>query len=150
MTRKYGWIVVLGGVLVLIGSSCSVQQQQEVLGTIGQVIPGSRNSLFNSLSSSTPSPPETPPPSTQTLAVAPSTPPVPAPRNDLGQVDAQLVLQTLQRAMKDDPTPFLECLDTTQCRSALTTHLIRLQGQAQGTLELPPVYDRYDLKRGKE
>jgi hypothetical protein len=60
------------------------------------------------------------------------------------------VLHTLQRAMTDNPPPFQECLDNPPCRLALTDHLIRLQKQAGGTLELPPTYDRYDLKRGKE
>jgi hypothetical protein len=86
---------------------------------------------------------------TATAAASPPPPP-PAPRNDLGATDAQLVLKTMQRAMRDNPTPFIECLNEAPCRNAFTTHLIRLQKLAGGTLELPPVYDRYDLQRGKE
>jgi hypothetical protein len=114
-----------------------VQQQQQVLGTIGQVIPGSSNSLYGSGSSSS---------SSSSAQTASS----PAPRVDPDRVEAQLVLHTLQRAMIDNPTPFQECLDNVQCKPALAAHLIRLQKQAMSTLELPSVYDRYDLKRGKE
>ncbi|NOT57230.1 MAG: hypothetical protein HOP18_21720, partial [Deltaproteobacteria bacterium] len=56
---------------------------------------------------------------------------------------------TMQRAMKDNPTSFQECLNESRCQLALKAHLINLQEQAVSTLELPPVYDRYDLKRGK-
>jgi hypothetical protein len=122
---------VLGGLLLLSGSSCTVQQQQQVLGTIGQVIPGSSNSVFA---------PESPPAAGATSA----------PRVDPDRVEAQLVLRTLQRAMTDNPGSFQECLDNSQCRPALAAHLIRLQKQAMSTLELPAMYDRYDLKRGKE
>jgi hypothetical protein len=114
-----------------------VRQQQQVLGTIGQVIPGSSNSLYGSGSSS----------SSSSSSQATSSP---APRVDLDRVEAQLVLHTLQRAMTDNPAPFQECLDNVQCKPALAAHLIRLQKQAMSTLELPSVYDRYDLKRGKE
>ena len=156
MRRSYRWCVVLGGLAILGGSGCTVKQQQDVLAGVGTLIPGSKNSLVYPESSGTASqgsgaPASTQPSSgsTQTAAASPQPPP-PAPRNDLGQTDAQLVLQTMQRAMKDNPTPFIECLDNTPCRSAFTTHLIRLQKLAGGTLELPPVYDRYDLQRGRE
>lgn len=124
---------VLAGWLLLVGSGCTVQQQQEVLGAVGQIIPGSSNSLYGSSSSS----------SSKTAAS-------PAPPVDYDRVEAQLVLYTLQRAMTDNPASFQECLDNVQCKPALAAHLIRLQRQAMSTLELPPVYDRYDLKRGKE
>jgi hypothetical protein len=65
-------------------------------------------------------------------------------------MDAQLVLNTLQQAMTDNPVPFQKCLDEQQCRLAFTAHLTRLQRQAASTIVLPTVYDRYDLKRGKE
>ncbi len=128
MTQGRGWVAVLGGLLLWGGSGCSVQQQQQVLGAIGTMIPGSKGSSG----------------STSEAEAAPQ------PRVDPERVDAQLVLQTLQRAMTDNPTPFQECLDNSPCKLALTAHLIRLQKQAGGTLELPPIYDRYDLKRGKE
>jgi len=152
------WVVLCGGLLVLTGSGCTVQQQQEVLGGVGSLIPGSRNSLVYPESSSSPSSQgngaeakiQTAAVTSQTTTASTQPPPPPAQRNDLGTTDAQLVLQTMQRAMKDNPTPFLECLNDTPCRGAFTTHLIRLQKLAGGMLELPPVYDRYDLQRGKE
>ncbi|MBM4255283.1 MAG: hypothetical protein FJ147_05235 [Deltaproteobacteria bacterium] len=157
MKRSYRWSGGILGVVLLVSGGCTVQQQQEVLAGVGTMIPGSKNSLVYPESPNTPpqssgSPSATPTSasSTQTAAASPPPAPPPAPRNDLGQTDAQLVLQTMQRAMKDNPTPFIECLDNTPCRSAFTTHLIRLQKLAGGTLELPPVYDRYDLQRGKE
>ena len=128
MRQGRRWLAVLGGLLLWGGSGCSVQQQQQVLGSIGAIIPGSRSS------SDSTSEPEA----------------APKPRVDPERVDAQWVLRTLQQAMTDNPPPFQECLDNSPCKLALTAHLIRLQKQADGTLELPPVYDRYDLKRGKE
>ena len=126
------WVVV--GMLLVIGvSGCTVQQQQQVLGTIGSVIPGSSTSVFTSSSSQ---------------AKAEQTKSEPQPDPD--RVDAQWVLRTMQRALADNPPPFQECLDNPPCKLALTAHLIRLQKQAGGTLDLPPIYDRYDLKRGKE
>lgn len=136
MKQGWCWSGVLGGCLLLLSNGCTVQQQQQVLGTIGQVIPGSSNSMYGSGSSSSSS-------SSQTASS-------PAPRVDPDRVEAQLVLQTLQRAMTDNPASFQACLDNVQCKPALAAHLIRLQRQAMSTLELPPVYDRYDLKRGKE
>ena len=125
------WVV---GVLLVIGvSGCTVQQQQQVLGTIGSVIPGSSTSVFTSSSSQANS--------EQTKSEPPPDP---------DRVDAQWVLKTMQRAMVDNPPPFQECLDNPPCKLALTAHLIRLQKQAGGTLTLPAIYDRYDLKRGKE
>jgi hypothetical protein len=153
------WVVLCGGLLVLTGNGCTVKQQQEVLGGVGALIPGSRNSLVYPESSSSPSSQgngaeakiQTATVTSQTTTASTTQPPPPpVPRNDLGTTDAQLVLQTMQRAMKDNPTPFLECLNDTPCRGAFTTHLIRLQKLAGGQLELPPVYDRYDLQRGKE
>jgi hypothetical protein len=157
MTKSYYWVGVMIGLLLLTSSGCSVKQQQDVLAGVGTLIPGSRNSMLypESTSSSTQNSSVTnvsqaSPGATQTATAPPPPPPPPAPRNDLGATDAQLVLQTMQRAMRDNPTPFIECLDNTACRSAFTTHLIRLQKLAGGTLELPPVYERYDLQRGKE
>ncbi len=124
---------MIGGCALLVCGGCTVQQQQQVLGTIGQAIPGASNSMFGESSSSSESQAATP-----------------APRVDPNRVEAQLVLYTLQRAMTDNPPPFQECLDKSECKSALAAHLIRLQKQAMSTLELPPAYDRYDLKRGKE
>jgi hypothetical protein len=148
---------VLGGLFLFISSGCTVKQQQDVLAGVGTLIPGSKNSLVypessssSSQGASVPVATQTSAGPTQTVAASPPPTPPPAPRNDLGQTDAQLVLQTMQRAMKDNPAPFIECLDNTPCRSAFTTHLIRLQKLAGGTLELPPVYERYDLQRGKE
>jgi hypothetical protein len=112
-----------------------------VLGAIGTIIPGSKSSVFGSETSGATAQSETAGASTQTVS---------APQTDRARTDAQLVLHTLQRAMTDNPPPFQECLDNPPCRLALTDHLIRLQKQAGGTLELPPAYDRYDLKRGKE
>ncbi len=89
MPQGRGWVAVLGGLLLWGGSGCSVQQQQQVLGAIGTMIPGSKGSSG----------------STSEAEAAPQ------PRVDPERVDAQLVLQTLQRAMTDNPTPFQECLD---------------------------------------
>ncbi|MGE0825764.1 MAG: hypothetical protein AB7G75_37740 [Candidatus Binatia bacterium] len=139
--------VALGGFLAVVSISCTVKQQQDALAGVGMLIPGSRNSLLIPESPNLSSQPSANNTSQTTVALS-QTPP--APRNDLGPTDAQWVLQTMQRAMKDNPTPFIECLDNSPCRSALTTHLIRLQKLAGGTLELPPVYERYDLQRGKE
>jgi len=153
MKRSYRWVGAVIGMLLLVSSSCSVKQQQDVLASVGTLIPGSRNSMLypESSSSSTQSSSVTNVTQTSPSATQPAPPsPPPAPRNDLGANDAQLVLHTMQRAMKDNPTPFVECLNEAPCRSAFTTHLIRLQKLAGSTLELPPVYDRYDLQRGKE
>jgi len=158
MALGRNWRGVLGGLLLLGGSGCTVSQQQQVLGTIGQIIPGSSNSIFSSGSSTQPASQPTSqsasqptPESQETTAPQPTAvAPAPAPRVDPDRVDAQLVLRTLQHAMTDNPAPFQECLDNIQCRSALAAYLIRLQKQAMSTLELPPVYDRYDLQRGKE
>jgi hypothetical protein len=127
------WVAVVGMLLVIGAGGCTVQQQQQVLGTIGSVIPGSSTSVFTSSPS-------------QVTAESGKTEPQPDP----DRVDAQWVLKTMQRAMADNPTPFQECLDNAPCKLALTAHLIRLQKQAGGTLTLPAIYDRYDLKRGKE
>lgn len=143
MAHRWRWLTLLSGVLLCTaggvgGSGCTVQQQQQVLGTIGKVIPGS--STAESTASSAP---HTAGGSLQ----RPAAPPSPA---ALEKSDAQWVLQTMQKAMTDNPSPFQECLDNPPCRLALTAHLIQLQKQAGGTLELPAIYDRYDLKRGKE
>ena len=127
------WVAVVEMLLLIGVSGCTVQQQQQVLGTIGAVIPGSSTSVIT-------------PSSSQAKAESGKTEPQPDP----DRVDAQWVLKTMQRAMADNPTPFQECLDNPPCKLALTAHLIRLQKQASGTLTLPPIYDRYDLKRGKE
>lgn len=139
MNRGRNWTLAFAGVLLLGVSGCTVQQQQQVLGGVGKLIPGSSNSIIAPSSSPTTSSP------------APSEPQAKAePLPDPDRVDAQLVLRTMQRAMTDNPPPFQECLDNPPCKLAFTAHLIRLQKQAGGTLELPPAYDRYDLKRGKE
>ncbi len=127
------WVAVVGMLLLIGVSGCTVQQQQQVLGTIGAVIPGSSTSVITSSSSQ-----------------AKSEQAKPEPQPDPDRVDAQWVLRTMQRAMADNPPPFQECLDNPPCKLAPTAHLIRLQKQAGGTLDLPPIYDRYDLKRGKE
>jgi hypothetical protein len=134
---------VLVGLFLLSGSGCTVQQQQQVMGTIGALIPGSSTSIITPRSSPTTTETQTAGTTTETQTTS-----APAPRVDSERVDAQWVLRTLQRAMTDDPAPFQECLDNSPCKIALTAHLIRLQKQAGSTLELPPVYDRYDLKRG--
>jgi len=144
MKQRWSWKGVVGGWLLLMSSGCTVQQQQQVLGSIGQFIPGSSNSMFGSSSSSSSSSGSQDASSTTAAAATP------APRVDPDRVEAQFVLRTIQRAMTDNPAPFQECLDNTQCKPALAAHLIRLQKQAMSTLELPSVYDRYDLKRGKE
>lgn len=139
---RKGWsrMATVGGLLLIAGGGCTVQQQQDVLGTIGKVIPGSSNSVFTSSSAT----------NTATAPQAASTPPPPPIAEDVEKTDAQWVLKTMQRAMTDNPSPFQECLDNPSCKLAFTAHLIRLQKQAGGTLELPTVYDRYDLKRGRE
>jgi len=129
--------MMLAGIALLSAGGCTVQQQQQVLGSIGSLIPGSSNSIITPSSSPTPSE------QAAGQAKAESLP-------DPERVDAQWVLRTMQRAMTDSPAPFQECLDNSPCKIALTAHLIRLQKLAGGTLDLPPVYDRYDLKRGKE
>lgn len=143
MTHRWRWLTLLSGVLLCTaggigGSGCTVQQQQQVLGTIGKVIPGS--STAATTSSSAPRAAADP---LQGPAASPSA-------AALEKSDAQWVLQTMQKAMIDNPSPFQECLDNPPCRLALTAHLIQLQKQAGGTLQLPAVYDRYDLKRGRE
>lgn len=132
--RQYVWIGMVVCWLGLAASGCTVKQQESVLGSIGTVIPGSKGSMFGD---GTPA------------ASAPTPQAVVAARVEVAQTDAQLVLNTMQRAMKDNPTPFQECLNESRCQLALKAHLITLQEQAVSTLELPPVYDRYDLKRGK-
>jgi hypothetical protein len=132
-----GALLLVGGVIT--GGGCTVQQQQEVLGTIGKVIPGSSNSVFTS--SRSPQTVSDPPPQGSPTA---------SPAVTVEKTDAQWVLQTMQRAMADNPSPFQECLDNPPCKLAFTAHLIQLQKQAGGTLELPAIYDRYDLKRGRE
>ena len=129
--------MMLAGIALLSAGGCTVQQQQQVLGSIGSLIPGSSNSIITPSSSPTPS---------EQAAGQAKAEPLPDPE----RVDAQWVLRTMQRAMTDSPAPFQECLDNPPCKIALTAHLIRLQKLAGGTLDLPPVYDRYDLKRGKE
>ncbi|HEV8713535.1 MAG TPA: hypothetical protein VGX03_12000 [Candidatus Binatia bacterium] len=133
MSKKGRNWAVVGILLWFSMSACTVRQQQQVLGTIGAVIPGSSTSVLTSSPSQ-----------------AKSEPTYPEPQPDPDRVDAQWVLRTMQRAMTDNPPPFQGCLDNPPCKLALTAHLIRLQKQAGGTLELPTVYDRYDLKRGKE
>ena len=147
MNQRRRWIEVVGGCLLLLGSGCTVQQQRDVLGGVGKLIPGSSNSVVYksdaSSSSSTSS-------SSSSGSQAATAETAPVPRVDPDRVEAQLVLHTIQRAMTDSPTSFQECLENAQCKPALTAHLIRLQKQAMSTLELPPAYDRYDLKRGTE
>ncbi len=143
MKHGWCWLTLLNGVLLfmgggLIGSGCTVQQQQEVLGTIGTVIPGSSNSVF------------APSSAVRTTAEPSGGSSVTPPPVDIEKTDAQWVLKTMQRAMIDNPSPFQECLDNPPCKLAFTAHLIRLQKQAGGPLELPSIYDRYDLKRGRE
>jgi hypothetical protein len=134
MMKQYVWMGVMVCWLGFAASGCTVKQQESVLGSIGTVIPGSKGSMFGGTSD-------------EPGATAPQA--AVAARVEVAQTDAQLVLQTFQRAMKDNPLPFQECLDESRCRLALTAHLISLQEQAVSTLELPPLYDRYDLKRGK-
>jgi hypothetical protein len=149
MAKMWTQLLVLGGVIILGSGGCTVKQQQDVLGTIGKVIPGSSNSIYSSSSTPvrTPPPPSASdqPATPQPHAAVASPPPV-----DVDKIDAQWVLRTMQKAMADNPPSFQECLDNPPCKLAFTAHLIRLQKQAGGTLDLPPVYDRYDLKRGQE
>jgi len=137
MNTVRNWAVWAGLLLVSTGG-CTVQQQQRVLGEVGRLIPGSSNSI---IAPSSPSSISETKPEQQAKA---------EPQPDLGRVDAQWVLQTMQRAMVNNPPPFQECLDNPPCKLAFTAHLILLQKQAGGTLELPSIYDRYDLQRGKE
>jgi hypothetical protein len=124
-------VLVCWSSLAVIG--CTVKQQENVLGAVGTIIPGGKGSVFGS--------------SSETGTVEPKV--AVAARAEVVHTDAQLVLQTFQRAMKENPAPFQECLDEARCRLALTAHLVNLQDQAASTIELPTVYDRYDLKRGK-
>ena len=142
MKLRRRWVGVIGGCLLLLGGGCTVKQQQEVLGAIGQLIPGSSNSIVYKSSPSSSS--------SSSSAGSQAAESAPTPRVDPDRVEAQLVLHTIQRAMVDSPSAFQECLDNAQCKPALATYLIRLQKQAMSTLELPPTYDRYDLKRGTE
>ena len=145
MKKAVYWGGVIWGCLWLFSSGCTVKQQQEVLGSIGRVIPGSSNSMFGSGSSSSSSASGSQAPASSPAAAA-----TPAPRVDPDRVDAQLVLRTMQRVMTDNPASFQECLENSECRSAFAAHIIRLQKQAMSTIELPPAYDRYDLQRGRE
>jgi hypothetical protein len=131
--KQYVWIGVMVGWVGFAVSGCTVKQQESVLGAVGTLIPGSKGSMFGT--------------NPETGAVEPKVAVVA--RAEVVHTDAQLVLQTFQRAMKENPVPFQECLDESRCRLALTAHLISLQEQAVSTLELPTLYDRYDLKRGK-
>lgn len=132
--KQYVWIGMVVCWFGVAAGGCTVKQQESVLGSIGAVIPGSKGSFFGDGT------PEASAPAPQAVVAA---------RVEVAQTDAQLVLNTMQRAMKDNPTPFQECLNESRCQLALKAHLINLQEQAVSTLELPPVYDRYDLKRGK-
>jgi hypothetical protein len=133
MMKQRKWIGVMVCWLGFAVIGCTVKQQENVLGAVGTLIPGSKGSVFGSS-------PETGTVDAKVAAAA---------RAEVRHTDAQLVLQTFQRAMKENPVPFQECLDESRCRLALTAHLISLQEQAASTLELPALYDRYDLKRGK-
>lgn len=135
-------------------TSCTVQQQRDVLGAIGTVIPGSSTSRVPSFSSSaspsSPStvatrPPSPTPPPRPVAVVQPPSPSTPT----VAKTEAKWVLQTLQRAMTAAPTPFQDCLADSPCQKALSTHLLQLQRQADATLELPALYDQYDLPRTK-
>ena len=140
----------LGSLFLL--TSCTVQQQRDVLGAIGTVIPGSSTSRLPSFSSSASSdspepsaarpPSPTPPPPSVAVAPPPS-PPMPP----VAKTEAAWVLQTLQRAMTAAPAPFQDCLADSPCQKALSAHLRQLQNQAKATLELPAVYDQYNLQR---
>ena len=140
----------LGSLFLL--TSCTVQQQRDVLGAIGTVIPGSSTSRLPSFSSSAssdrPEPsaarPPSPAPPPPSVAVAP--PPSP-PAPPVAKTEAVWVLQTLQRAMTAAPAPFQDCLADSPCQQALSAHLRQLQDRAKATLELPPVYDQYNLQR---
>lgn len=129
-------------------TSCTVQQQRDVLGVIGTVIPGSSTSRLPSFSSpASPSglSPVAARPPRSVVAAPPPRQPTPA----SVKTEAGWVLQTLQRAMTDAPTPFRDCLANSACQKALSAHLLQLQGQADATLELPAQYDQYDLRRAK-
>ena len=65
----------------------------------------------------------------------------------VAKTEAAWVLQTLQRAMTAAPAPFQDCLSDSPCQEALSAHLRQLQNQAKATLELPAVYDQYNLQR---
>lgn len=140
----------LGSLFLL--TSCTVQQQRDVLGAIGTVIPGSSTSRLPSFSpsasSDSPEPsaarPPSPAPPPPSVAVAP--PPSP-PAPPVAKTEAVWVLQTLQRAMIAAPAPFQDCLADSPCQQALSAHLRQLQDRAKATLELPAVYDQYDLQR---
>ena len=131
----------LGSLFLL--TSCTVQQQRDVLGAIGTVIPGSSTSRLPSFSSSAssdrPEPSAARPPS-------PAPPPSP-PAPPVAKTEAAWVLQTLQRAMTVAPAPFQDCLADSPCQQALSAHLRKLQDRAKATLELPAVYDQYKLQR---
>ena len=140
----------LGSLFLL--TSCTVQQQRDVLGAIGTVIPGSSTSRLPSFSASTsadspePSaarPPSPAPPPPSVAAAPPPSPPAPP----VTKTDAVWVLQTLQRAMTAAPGPFQDCLADSPCQKALSAHLRQLQDRAKATLELPAVYDQYNLQR---
>ena len=140
----------LGSLFLL--TSCTVQQQRDVLGAIGTVIPGSSTSRLPSFSSSASSdrpapsaarPPSPAPPLQAVVATPPPSPPAPP----VAKTEAAWVLQTLQRAMTAAPAPFQDCLADSPCQKALSAHLRQLQDQAEATLELPAVYDQYNLQR---
>ncbi len=120
-------VLWLSGLFLL--NSCTVQQQRDVLGAIGTVIPGSSTSRLPSFSSpaspSGPSPVAARPPSPVVAAPTPSQP-TPA---DV-KTEADWVLQTLQRAMTDAPAAFQDCLAKSPCQKALSAHLLQLQRQA--------------------
>ncbi len=149
---RYIWRYIclwLGSLFLL--TSCTVQQQRDVLGAIGTVIPGSSTSRLPSFSSSassnTPEPstarPPSPAPPPPSVAVAP--PPSP-PAPPVAKTEAAWVLQTLQRAMTVAPAPFQDCLADSLCQQALSAHLRQLQDRAKATLELPALYDQYNLQ----
>ena len=145
----------LGSLFLL--TSCTVQQQRDVLGAIGTVIPGSSTSRLPSFSSSAsstdpgpsaarpPSPARLPSPAPPPPSVAVAPPPNPA-APPVAKTEAAWVLQTLQRAMTVAPAPFQDCLADSPCQQALSAHLRQLQDRAKATLELPAVYDQYDLQ----
>ncbi len=139
----------LGSLFLL--TSCTVQQQRDVLGAIGTVIPGSSTSRLPSFSSSASSndpgpsaarPPSPAPPPPSVAVAPPSSPPAPP----VAKTEAAWVLQTLQRAMTVAPAPFQDCLADSPCQQALSAHLRQLQDRAKATLELPALYDQYNLQ----
>lgn len=117
---------------------CTVRQQQQFLdATLGAVIGGKERDTD-----------EVPPVKAATTAPQPA---ASAPQQVAAATpalsEADQLLRLWQRTMTEHPQPYLDCLNDAQCGPVLKGYLTRLQQQTSRSLELPSVYDSYDIKK---